>query len=32
MDLYNVLGVDRNATQDELKKAYRKLSKNITLM
>jgi DnaJ-class molecular chaperone len=23
MDLYNVLGVDRNATQDELKKAYR---------
>jgi molecular chaperone DnaJ len=27
MDLYNVLGVDRNATQDELKKAYRKLSK-----
>jgi molecular chaperone DnaJ len=27
MDLYNVLGVDRNATRDELKKAYRKLSK-----
>ena len=27
MDLYNVLGVDRNATQDEIKKAYRKQSK-----
>lgn len=27
MDLYNILGVDRNATQDEIKKAYRKQSK-----
>jgi len=27
MDLYNVLEVDRNATADEIKKAYRKLSK-----
>ena len=26
-DLYNVLGVDRNATQDEIKKSYRNLSK-----
>lgn len=24
MDLYNVLGVDRNATEDEIKKSYRK--------
>jgi molecular chaperone DnaJ len=27
MDLYNILEVDRNATQDEIKKAYRRLSK-----
>ena len=26
-DLYNVLGVERGATQDEIKKSYRKLSK-----
>ena len=26
-DLYNILGVDRNATQDEIKKGYRTLSK-----
>lgn len=26
-DLYNILGVDRNATQDEIKKSYRNLSK-----
>ena len=27
MDLYNILEVDRNATQEEIKKAYRRLSK-----
>jgi molecular chaperone DnaJ len=27
MDLYNILEVDKSATQDEIKKAYRKLSK-----
>ncbi len=26
-DLYNILGVDRNATQDEIKKGYRNLTK-----
>ncbi|QEA34379.1 DnaJ C-terminal domain-containing protein [Weissella soli] len=26
-ELYNTLGLDKNATQDEIKKAYRKLSK-----
>jgi molecular chaperone DnaJ len=27
MDLYNILEVDRNASPDEIKKAYRRLSK-----
>ena len=31
-DLYEVLGVDRNADEATLKKAYRKLAKNITRM
>ena len=26
MDYYNILGVDKTASQDQIKKAYRKLS------
>ena len=31
-DYYEVLGIDKSASEKELKSAYRKLARNITLM
>jgi molecular chaperone DnaJ len=31
-DFYEVLGVSKNATQEEIKKAYRQMARNITPM